>query len=120
MKKLNILYLEDNLILRQHFEYFGRGNHEIESTDDPALALSWIKENDFNFDLIVTDCNLGRDKMNGLQFAQKAHKLTAVPIVMVTAGNVRDLDLWETGIVQVLTKPIVRRDFDEIIGLVAV
>ena len=114
MKKLNIVYLDDDAALLQCIEdLFGR-DHVIHTTEIPDQAIAWIDLGRNKIDLIITDLEMPR--MNGIKFAEKVRPLTDAPIVLVTgADDVPPLSskAESAGICEIFYKPLVRRDFEK-------
>lgn len=81
-----------------------------EAVTDPGTA--WGKLRDGDFDLVVSDINLGDFK--GTEFFKAVQALARRPAFMFVTGNVVDREVGtDTGglVVPVLTKPFLRTDF---------
>ena len=58
----------------------------IHSYNDPEEALKIIKDQDTEWDLLITDYDM--PQMNGMDFARGAKKLSNAPIILFSGSNI--------------------------------
>lgn len=112
MKSLSILLVDDDKIERLKFQKACKeinSNNIIFEAINGEAALSLLDQENFSFDLIISDINMPR--MNGFEFlsALKANlKSKYIPVViMSTSENKEDLDkCYKLGISGYFSKPL--------------
>ncbi len=90
-KKLNILFLEDNLTLRISIEHILKSfEQNVFCFDNPEDLIDTFNDDYSSIDLLVSDINM--PKMNGLQFI---HKLREdgykFPVIIITSHRISEL-----------------------------
>ncbi|MDH5380900.1 MAG: response regulator [Cyclobacteriaceae bacterium] len=85
MKKLKILYVEDDSINIYVMKRFLKIDFEIEVSVDGEEAIEVLKSN--TFDLILMDINLGNGKMDGIEVMNHLrHEMgIKVPVFAITS-----------------------------------
>lgn len=115
MKKLNILLVEDNDILRQiQTKVFQGYGHEILAVESAESALTVLHQK--KFDLILMD--LVMPKMDGFECTKKIKALQIqTPIVALSGNNSDEIqgDCLLAGMSGFLAKPTNKGAFDSII-----
>lgn len=106
LKNLSILYVEDELELKEVTQNFLSdviGN--IVSMDNGLDALDLFNNSDF--DVVITDINM--PKLNGIELIRELKKAKShVPIIVTTAYNNENQikELYDAGMNEYLMKPI--------------
>ncbi|MDO9000927.1 MAG: response regulator [Bacteroidota bacterium] len=116
-KKVSILIVEDNdldkLVLKVLLEkYFNL--YFVSNGQDALLAV-----NEFDFNIVLLDINLGDSSMNGLHVISKIRensKNDNLKIFAVTAYTDNKEELMELGFKDVLIKPVIKDEILEILN----
>ncbi len=112
MKKLNIIIIEDEEILRETLrDDITDAGYPVTVFEEPLSALDYLNRN--NCDLIISDIRM--PKMNGLEFLSKIKNLKQkIYVIMMTAfGSVENaVEAMKLGAYDYLTKPF---DKDELL-----
>ena len=85
--------------------------YTVETAADPLVALTTLKRNYREFDLLIADMNMPR--MNGVRLAERIMAEGASLPVIITSGLseiITDILTGNTRIMKILQKPIVKRD----------
>ena len=85
--------------------------YTVETATDPLMALTTLKRNHREFDLLIVDMNMPR--MNGIRLAERIMAEGASLPVIITSGlseKITDILIENTGILKILQKPIIKRD----------
>ncbi len=105
MNKFNLLYLEDDIEVRENVLYFlDRFFENIYTPNDGEEAYSMYLEQKIDF--LLLDINV--PKINGIQFAKKIReKDKKIPIVFLTAYSDRQklLEAIKIGVTSYIVKP---------------
>ena len=117
MKKLNILFIEDDAIEQMKFHRVLENlnvNHHIIEAQNGEEALSILTSQKELPDIIILDINMPR--MDGIEFLSllKAdEKLKFLPtIILTTSNNSREvLKCYEIGIAGYIVKPLKYEDY---------
>jgi CheY-like chemotaxis protein len=115
-KKINILVIEDNhldilvvkVLLEKDFNL-----HVVTNGYDALKEL-----NEFSFDIILCDINLGDENMDGIRVAQlirENEKLKDIKIFALTAHNENREFFVNKGFNDLMTKPVIKEEIIEII-----
>lgn len=106
LKNLNVLYVEDEIDLKEVTENFLSniiGN--VVALDNGLDALNRFNEE--KFDVIITDINM--PKLNGVELIKEIKKINPnIPIIVTTAyNNEQQLEeLYSAGMDEYIMKPI--------------
>jgi len=102
-----ILVVDDSLAwLRLAREILTAGGYQVHPCEHPPDALSLLKENSQQFDLVITDLQM--PCLDGIELAAELRKINAaLPVVLTSAAMVEMTDekLQSLGIRYFLTKP---------------
>jgi len=102
-----ILVVDDSLAwLRLAREILTAGGYQVHPCEHPPDALSLLKENSQQFDLVITDLQM--PCLDGLELAAELRKLNAtLPVVLTSAAmfQMPSEKLQRLGIRDFLTKP---------------
>lgn len=117
MKKLNILFIEDDAIEQMKFDRVLENlhaNHHVTEAQNGEEALSILASQKELPDIILLDINMPR--MDGIEFLSllKAdEKLKFLPtIILTTSNNSREvLKCYEIGIAGYIVKPLKYEDY---------
>lgn len=117
MKKLNILFIEDDAIEQMKFHRVLENlneNHHIIEAQNGEEALSILLTNEELPDIILLDINM--PKMDGIEFLSQVktnEKLKFLPtIILTTSNNKREvLKCYEIGIAGYIVKPLKYDDY---------
>ena len=85
----NILHVDDDdSILWMVKEIMGRLSFTgtVHSYDNPEEALELMRDQDTEWDLLITDHDM--PQMNGTDFAKEAKKLSDAPIILFSGSNI--------------------------------
>lgn len=109
MKKLKLLYAEDERTTRQnHLRYIqSRYDFDLYEADNGAQALTLYKE--VKPDIVLTDITM--PKMSGLEFIKEIRKISKqTQIIIITAHSEQEklLEAFDAYVVNYLIKPIDR------------
>jgi PAS domain S-box-containing protein len=119
--KCNVLLVDDDdLALKSMQLVLNQLGHRVTACGSPLEALSCLTLTREDYDVVVTDFAMPR--MNGLEFAQKVHRLKPrLPIVLVTgdAGKVDEEAARQAGISNFIDKPAGAQQFSDALGKVA-
>jgi len=112
--KLRVLYVEDDLILRENTVSLLRDLFsEIDEANDGAEALKIYKEHPYGYDILITDLNMPH--MNGMDLIKHVQAIhPKQPIIVVSAHNETEyfLESIRNNVNGYILKPI---DFDQLI-----
>lgn len=106
LKNLNVLYVEDEIDLKEVTENFLSniiGN--VVALDNGLDALNRFNEE--KFDVVITDINM--PKLNGVELIKEIKKINSnIPIIVTTAyNNEQQLEeLYSAGMDEYIMKPI--------------
>jgi len=110
LKKINVLYVEDDEIVREIFSYMLKKYvKKLYIAPNGLEGLELFKNN--SIDIVISDIQM--PKMNGLEMAKEIRKLNAdIPIVFTTAfGDSSYLkEAIEIGVEAYILKPIEKED----------
>jgi len=84
-----------------------RQNYQVSICHHPQEAVSLIKQNPGQFDLVITDFTM--PGMNGLELARQIYALRPEMRIILASGFVPELNdenLHATGIIEILGKPV--------------
>jgi CheY-like chemotaxis protein len=118
VKKIDLLYIEDNELERKTIEHFFKANNvnikSMETSDEALYILNTITPR-----VILLDINLKTSKINGDRFCQMLKSSTQydkIPIILISAlfSEKEKIEvLTETGADDIIFKPIDRlKDLD--------
>jgi len=116
-KKASILIIEDNIIDILVLKVLLEKYFDLYIVTNGPEALSAVEA--FDFDVILTDINLGDPKMDGIMLMKKIRgneKKRDLKIYAVTAYADNKEDLMVHGFNGVLIKPVVKDEIFEIIN----
>ncbi|QIM50820.1 response regulator [Hydrogenophaga crocea] len=84
------MYVDDDEVLTFLMErLFVRAGYQINTFNDPMVALDWIARPDTQVDLILTDYNMPRT--NGIEFARALRAAgTNIPVAIIT-GHITEV-----------------------------
>ena len=113
---LSVLYVEDNIILRENFTEILEGyfSHVIVATDGKSAIESYKK---YKPDIAILDISI--PYINGLQVAQIIRENDKnIDIIMLTAHSDQDILLQAVNLqlFAYLVKPISKKELDEVMG----
>ncbi|MFX1567379.1 MAG: PleD family two-component system response regulator [Promethearchaeota archaeon] len=113
IKKIDLLYVEDNELERKTIEHFFRANEvnikSVETSDEALYILKSLTPK-----VILLDINLKTSNINGdrlCQMLKSSSQYNSIPIVLISAvffNNTKEQILTETGADEVIFKPIDR------------
>lgn len=110
-KNLKILYVEDDVEVRQRLEnLLNKLSNSVKTAQDGEDGYQKFKENFDNntpFELIITDINM--PKLNGIEMVKKIREIhDDVSVILTTADNEKDtfLESIELGVSSYIRKPI--------------
>jgi len=85
LNKIKVLYVEDEINIQEiTYEAFSNIFHTVTAASDGIEALEYFKNDDIDYDIIVTDINMPR--MNGIELIQEVRKIDlTLPITITTA-----------------------------------
>ncbi len=102
-----ILVVDDSLAwLRLARQILTAGGYQVHACEHPPDALSLLKENSQQIDLVITDLNM--PCLDGIQLAAELQKINAaLPVVLTSAAMVEMTSekLQSLGVREFLTKP---------------
>lgn len=105
LKNLTVLYVEDDLEVREQMTLFlkKRVGHLLTATDGDEGLTMFKKASP---DLIISDLQM--PKMDGLTMSKKIRSTSSVPIIITTAYSEKEtlLDAIDTGVISYILKPI--------------
>ncbi|MGN1183244.1 MAG: two-component system response regulator, partial [Faecalibacillus sp.] len=84
--KMNLLLVEDAKIYLILFQQYFEKDFNVVSAINVDDAKSIIKDNDFQFDVILLDL-MTRGAMRLLAQIKKAKRLAHVPVIVITASD---------------------------------
>ena len=118
---MNILIVDDFSIMRRIIKNLVRdlGFNNIQEADDGNTALSMLQNG--HYDLLVTDWNMpGMTGINLLKAVRVDEKLSALPVLMVTAESNREqiIEAAQAGVNGYIVKPFTAVTLKEKIGKV--
>ncbi|MGC4397532.1 PAS domain S-box protein [Hydrogenophaga sp. T2] len=89
-RKARVVYVDDDEVLTFLMErLFVRAGYQINTFNDPMVALDWIARPDTQVDLILTDYNMPRT--NGIEFARALRAAgTNIPVAIIT-GHITEV-----------------------------
>lgn len=112
LKKINILYVEDDKIINKTTsEVLTRLDYQITSFEDPSLALEYYLSNFKDIDLLISDIHM--PKIDGIELVKKVkEKNKKLPIILYTAFTEEKylLEAISLGVNEYLKKPIDFKD----------
>lgn len=115
LKKLNILYVEDEKEIREQLsKLLARRINELYTAENGEIGLKLFKEQ--KVDVVITDIQM--PIMDGLEMAEEIRNINAdVPIIVITAFNESDylLKSIDLAISKYLFKPIIPTTLIEVI-----
>jgi CheY-like chemotaxis protein len=104
----HILVLDDEAALTAMIQkYMRRLDYQVTTSNHPAEAIRWFRENPAQFQLVITDLTM--PEMNGLEVARQIHALRPeLPVILVSGiGVTVDVEqLRAAGICERLDKPV--------------
>ncbi len=113
LKPLNILYVEDEPLIRQNaVEYLSRYCKKVYEAKDGVEGLEIYKK--YKPDLLISDINMPR--LNGLEFASAVRKIDKeTPIIIATAHTEVSylLKAVELQLIKYIVKPITSEKLNE-------
>jgi DNA-binding response OmpR family regulator len=91
---VTVLYVEDDLFIRESVEEFLRDSgYDVMTAPDGAVALNALKGNVVPFRALITDVDLGTE-LDGWEIARRARELNrALPVVYVSGASSHE---WKT------------------------
>jgi C4-dicarboxylate-specific signal transduction histidine kinase len=114
LKELNILYVEDDVEVREYFStFFAKFCKKIYTAVNGQEGYEKFVEHcgsENDIDLIISDTNM--PVLSGMDMASKIRESSQVPIIMITANEELDnfKKAFEIGIIGYILKPIDMRD----------
>lgn len=117
MRKLNILFIEDDVIEVMKFNRVLQTlqmNHKITEAENGEEAQRMLRENNYVPDIIILDLNM--PKISGIEFLMMLKNdavLKYIPtIILTTSNNHRDVkECYEIGIAGYILKPLKYEDY---------
>ncbi len=105
MKKVSILVVEDEAIMREALvDYFSREGHKVDTADDGDKALE--KFNLVNYKIMIIDLKLpGRDGISVLKEARMKNPRAKVIIITAFPSTETKMEALREGAVDYLQKP---------------
>jgi CheY-like chemotaxis protein len=87
-----ILVVDDDELIRRSVQaILGSGGFEVVAASSGEQAVELLNAADGKYRAVVTDINLGRDKMEGWEVAQHAREIAPeFPVVYMTANAAGD------------------------------
>lgn len=109
--KMNLLLVEDAKIYLILFQQYFEKDFNVVSAINVDDAKSIIKDNDFQFDVILLDL-MTRGAMRLLAQIKKAKRLAHVPVIVITASDddKDKIQAFDYGAYDYITKPIIEED----------
>lgn len=115
---LKILFLDDEaLLVELASEMFRKLGHKVVVTESARDVLEILKNNEADFDLLVTDYAM--PLMNGIELIESLREMGIEVPAIICSGNVDVIDgsrAKALNIVEILPKPIKISEFDSILS----
>lgn len=117
LRPVTLLYLEDNIEIRQHLtRYLQRNGYTVLEADNVNKACDLFHDN--HIDIALVDLHL--PKQNGMEFVRRLrHKGISVPVIITTAYTEKEylLDAINLDVTRYLVKPFKKSELIDAISI---